>query len=159
MTERVGRRKSGGRSVKRESRLSLSEEIVPFIKREIPYFEYFSEESLCEIENAADTVLEEIGIEFRDDPEALDILSQAGAHVSGARVRFDRGMCRSIIRESAPSEFVQHARNSARSTTIGGARTVLAPAYGSPLVRDDTDGFHTQFYLPVLISSRVHSVV
>ncbi len=136
MTERVGRRKSGGRSAKRDVRRSLTEEIAPFIERKIPYFEYFSEESLSEIENAADTVLEEIGIEFRDDPEALDILSQAGAHVSGERVRFDRGMCRAIIQESAPSEFVQHARNPSRSTTIGGARTVLAPAYGSPFVRD-----------------------
>ena len=117
MIERVGRRKSGGRSAKRDGRLSLSEEIVPFIERKIPYFEYFSEESLCEIENAADTVLEEIGIDFRDDPEALEILSQAGAHVSGERVRFDRGMCRSIIQELAPSEFVQHARNSSRSTS------------------------------------------
>ncbi|MDH3442165.1 MAG: trimethylamine methyltransferase family protein, partial [Gammaproteobacteria bacterium] len=54
----------------------------------------------------------------------------------GERVRFPRGMCRSIIQASAPSEYTQHARNPERSVVIGGDRTVLVPAYGSPFVRD-----------------------
>ena len=41
MTERVGRRKSGGRSAKRDVRRSLTEEIAPFIERKIPLFRIF----------------------------------------------------------------------------------------------------------------------
>jgi trimethylamine--corrinoid protein Co-methyltransferase len=44
-------------------------------------------------------------------------------------------MCRSIIQASAPSEFTQYARNPQRNVIIGGNRTVLVPAYGSPFVQ------------------------
>ena len=87
------------------------------------------------IEENADVVLEEIGIDFRDDPEALALLLDAGADVKGERVRFPKGLCRAIIQSSAPAEFTQHARNPQRSVIIGGNRTVLAPAYGSPFIR------------------------
>ena len=48
------------------------------------------EEGLALIESNADTILEEIGIEFRDDPEALVHLEGAPAPTSqGERVTFD----------------------------------------------------------------------
>ena len=50
-------------------------------------------------------------MEFRGDPEILAIFRDAGAGVDGERVRFEPGMCRRIIRASAPREFAQHARN------------------------------------------------
>ncbi len=95
-----------------------------------------SEESLELIEHNADQLLAEIGIEFVDDPEVLALFKDAGADVEGTRVRFAPGLCRSIIQASAPSQYVQHARNPARSVTIGGKNTVLVPAYGSPFVHD-----------------------
>ena len=49
-------------------------------------------------------------------------------------------MCRTIVSRSAPKEFVQHARNPARSVMIGGNNTVFAPAYGSPFVRNLDEG-------------------
>ena len=98
------------------------------------------EASLALIEENADTVLQEIGIDFHDDPEALALLRHAGADVKEERVRFPRGMCRDIIRASAPAEFTQHARNPQRSVIIGGNRTVLAPAYGPPFIRSLDDG-------------------
>ncbi len=131
-----GRRGGGGRNAKQAARRQAQGAASAFIERKIPYFEYLNEEALELIEHNADTVLEEIGIEFRGDPEAIEILKNAGADVAGERVRFPRGMCRSIIRQSAPAEFVQHARNPERSVVIGGDRTVLVPAYGSPFVRD-----------------------
>ncbi|MBT5008352.1 MAG: trimethylamine methyltransferase, partial [Halieaceae bacterium] len=140
MSERAGRRKSRGRDAKRAARQQAQVQTTAFIDRNIPYFDMLNEESLELIEYNADTVLEAIGIEFRDDPEALSILKDAGADVDGERVRFPRGMCRSIIQASAPSEFVQHARNPARNVIIGGKRTVLVPAYGSPFVRDLDEG-------------------
>jgi len=135
MNEPRRRRKGGGRDAKRAARANVQREISPFIERGIPYFEYLSEENLELIESNADTVLQEIGIEFRDDSEALSILKDAGADIDGERVRFPRGMCRSIIQASAPSEFTQYARNPQRNVIIGGDRTVLVPAYGSPFVR------------------------
>jgi len=112
---------------------------VTFIDRNIPYFEALNEEALELIEYNAETVLEEIGIEFRDYPRALQCLKEAGADISGERVRFPRGLCRQLL-STAPSEYTQHARNAERSTIIGGNRTVLVPAYGSPFVRSVDEG-------------------
>jgi trimethylamine---corrinoid protein Co-methyltransferase len=84
-------------------------------------------------------VLEEIGIEFRDDPEALEMWKAAGAEVSGERVRFPKGLVRELLR-TAPGEFVQHARNPERSVRIGGNATVFAPVYGPPFIRNLDDG-------------------
>jgi trimethylamine--corrinoid protein Co-methyltransferase len=95
-----------------------------------------TEEGLSLIEHNADTILEEIGIDFRDDEEALALCREAGAEVDGMRVRFPRGLCRSIIQSSAPREFMQHARNPACSVKIGGDSLVCVPAYGPPFVRD-----------------------
>ena len=116
------------------------DELAAWIDRRIPCFEVLDTEALELIEHNADTVLEEIGIEFREFPRALELLKEAGADVDGERVRFPRGMCRSLVQATTPREYKQHARNPRRSTIIGGARTVLVPAYGSPFVRDLDQG-------------------
>ncbi|PSM17889.1 trimethylamine methyltransferase family protein [Nitratireductor sp. StC3] len=106
-----------------------------FIHRKIRPYEVLDEEGLALIEANADRVLEEIGIEFRDDAEALQLWRDAGAEVKGERVHFPKGLCRALLK-SAPSVFTQHARNPARSVEIGGDATVFAPVYGPPFVRD-----------------------
>ena len=136
MTETKRRQRGNARADRRAKRERSTRASVPFITRRVPTFELASEEVLALIENNADTVLETIGIDFRDDPLALDLLKQAGASVEGERVRFPKGMCREIISSSAPAEFTQHARNPDRSVRIGGNHTVLVPAYGSPFVHD-----------------------
>jgi trimethylamine--corrinoid protein Co-methyltransferase len=128
-------RRAGGREAKRAARLARSSASVPYITRKIPYYEVLDEEGLALIERNADTILEQIGIEFRGDPEALQIWRDAGADVQGERVHFARGMCRQLIQATAPREFVQHARNPEHNVHIGGKCTVFAPAYGSPFVR------------------------
>jgi trimethylamine--corrinoid protein Co-methyltransferase len=138
MSER--KRRGGGRSARQQARASDTAPVASYIDRKIPYYELFDEEQLQLIENNAETVLEEIGIEFRDDPEALEMLQAAGADVQGDRVRFPRGMCRKIIQDNAPSEFTQHARNPKKSIVVGGRRTVLVPAYGSPFIRNLDEG-------------------
>ena len=131
------RKRRAGRAAKlAERRSRAAGELASWIDRRIPRFEVLDTEALELIEHNADTVLEEIGIEFRDFPRALKLWKDAGADVSGERVRFPRGLCRSLVQATAPSEYTQHARNPRRSTIIGGARTVLVPAYGSPFVRD-----------------------
>ncbi|MBT8100140.1 MAG: trimethylamine methyltransferase family protein [Gammaproteobacteria bacterium] len=140
MSSRPRRRRSAGREAKRAARQHMPTEAAAFIERKIPYFEVLNEEGLELIEHNAETVLEEIGIEFKDFPRALALFKDAGADVDGERVRFPRGLCRSIVTASAPSEYTQFARNPAHNVIIGGDRTVLVPAYGSPFIRNLDEG-------------------
>jgi trimethylamine--corrinoid protein Co-methyltransferase len=125
----------------RNDRLARSSVISApaYITRKIPYFEFCDEEALVSIENHADWLLQEIGIEFRDDPEALKIWREAGADVVGERVRLPQGMARSLC-QTIPSEFTQLARNPNNSVKIGGKHMVFAPNYGSPFVSDLDQG-------------------
>ena len=141
MNENKNRRRSGGREARRRSRTQAgSANVIPYIKRKVPVYEVLKEDGLALIEKNADTILEETGIEFRDDPEALALWKKSGADVNGERVRFPAGMCRSIIQQSAPEQFTQHARNPERSVVIGGNNTVLVPAYGPPFIRNLDEG-------------------
>jgi trimethylamine---corrinoid protein Co-methyltransferase len=133
-------RRPSGRDAKRAARTARSAAFVPYITRKVPYYEVLATEGLELLEHNADTILQEIGIDFRDDPESLQLLKAAGADVQGERVRFPRGLCRAIVSRCAPREFTQHARNPARTVVIGGNRTVFAPAYGSPFVRSLDEG-------------------
>lgn len=111
-----------------------------YIKRKIPYYEILDDESLQIIENNADTILEEIGIVFGEDPESREIFEAAGATIDGETVRFPRGMCREIIQKTAQKEFVQYARNPERNVVIGGDNMVLVPAYGPPFIHNMDEG-------------------
>ena len=133
------KRRRGAREGKR-ARASARVSSAPYITRRIPTYCHATEEQLELVERNADTVLEEIGIEFKDFPRALELFKEAGADIDEERVRFPRGLCRKIIQDHAPREFVQHARNPERSVKIGGNSTVLVPAYGSPFVRDIENG-------------------
>ncbi|HEX7374484.1 MAG TPA: trimethylamine methyltransferase family protein [Steroidobacteraceae bacterium] len=106
-----------------------------YVTRALPYYAMLDEEALVRIETQALRLLERIGIEFRDDPNALQRWRQAGAEVSGTRVRTAPELVKSLL-ASAPAEFTQVARNPARSVQIGGKHQVFAPVYGSPFVRD-----------------------
>ena len=56
--------------------------VVPaYITRQIPEYEILGEEGLVLIEANADKILEETGIDFKDDPEALAMWKEAGAAV------------------------------------------------------------------------------
>lgn len=134
MTERTGRR-GGGRAGRRESRAASVVEREPFLTRALAPVELVSEEGLELLEENAEVILEEVGVEIRDYPSALERFAAAGADVDGSRVRFPRGMCRKVV-SAAPAVYTQHARNPANSVQVGGDGTVFAPNYGSPFVHD-----------------------
>lgn len=134
------RRRSGGREARQRARKQSSSERIPYIKRNVPVYNVLDEEGLSLIEDNADLILEEIGIEFKDDEEALALWKECGADIQGERVRFPKGMCRSIIQASAPREFTQHARNPANNVQIGGNNMVLVPGYGPPFIRNLDEG-------------------
>jgi len=133
------RRRGGGAGARRERRRGGGMEALRFISRKVPTFDVLDEEGLALIEANADLVLQEIGIEFREDEEALKLWKEAGADVQGERVRFPKGLCRELIR-TAPSVFTQVARNPERSVEIGGKATVFAPVYGPPFIRNLDEG-------------------
>ncbi|MBM1218809.1 trimethylamine methyltransferase family protein [Ponticoccus sp. SC2-23] len=140
MSARPARRgRGGGGAARRAERTAISVETAKYIERNIPNFEVLTEEALEIIEHNAETVLEEIGVNFVDNPAALDRWRAAGADVTGERVRIPRGLARQLC-STAPSRFVQHARNPERSVEIGGKSLVLAPVYGPPFVSDMEGG-------------------
>ncbi|MBT3556675.1 MAG: trimethylamine methyltransferase family protein [Rhodospirillales bacterium] len=128
-------RKSRGRKSRRVTGIDQTPP-APYIQRQIATYDILNEEGLCLIEENAETILQETGMEFVDDPEILEIFRDAGADVQGTRVRFEHGMCRGIIRSNAPAEYTQYARNLDKSVQIGGNNTVLAPGWGPPFVHD-----------------------
>lgn len=139
MAESARRGRGGGGAARRAARSAVSFETAKYIERNIPNYEVLTEEALQIIEYNADTVLEEIGVNFPDNPEALALWRAAGADVTGDRVRIPRGLARELCK-TAPSQFTQHARNPARNVEIGGRNLVLAPVYGPPFVRDTAGG-------------------
>ena len=90
-----------GREARRSARAQRSAASVPYITRKIPLTEILSEEGLEIIERNADALLEEIGVEFRDFPRALELFRGAGCDVKGERVRFPRGLARQALRDRA----------------------------------------------------------
>lgn len=108
----------------------------PYITRRLAPYNVLSEEGLSLIEANADQILSETGMEFREDPEVLDIFRAAGCDVDGERVRFAPGFCRKTIQATAPARFMQHARNPENSVQIGGDASVLCPSWGPPFVHD-----------------------
>lgn len=132
-TSSVGRgrgRSNRGRS--RERKITVA---PAYVKRQIPFYEFLGEEGLVKLEDQADWLMQEVGLEFRDDPNALEMWKKAGADVKGTRVRLDKGMARELCK-TAPAEFTQVARNPARNVRIGGTSQVFAPVYGPPFIRD-----------------------
>ena len=128
-TRRRGQR--GGAEASQAKTVPLS----PYVRRALPHFDPLCEEDLIKLESQVDWLIETVGIEFREDPEALEIWKRAGANVQDTRVRADAAMIRELC-ALAPRKFTQLARNPERSVEIGGTSQVFAPVYGSPFVRD-----------------------
>ncbi len=129
---------------------------APYISRALNTFNVLGEEGLCLIEENADAILAETGMEFHDDEEILAIFRAAGCEVEGTRVRFEAGFCRKLIREKAPASFIQHARNSANSVKLGGDATVLCPSWGPPFVHDLDKGRRYASYEDFITLVKLH---
>ncbi|MEL6168424.1 MAG: trimethylamine methyltransferase family protein [Pseudomonadota bacterium] len=141
MSETGARRRarSGGGAARRAERQTARVTAAPVIQREIPTLDILNEEALAVIESNAETVLEEIGVAFVDNPGALARWREAGADVRGERVHVPKGLARSLC-ATAPNMFTQISRNPDRAVDIGGRNLVLAPVYGPPFVRDHDGG-------------------
>ena len=142
MAEATARRRArgtGGGAARRAERSALRIETAKYIERNIPDFEVLNTEALETIEANAETVLAEIGVNFVNNPGALELWRQAGAEIEGERVRIPRGLARQLC-ATAPGQFTQTARNPEKSVLIGGRNLVCTPVYGPPFVRDAAGG-------------------
>ena len=128
-------RRGGGGASRRAERTAHKIEFARSIERRIPNFEILDLEAIEIIEANADQVLEEIGVAFPEQPDALARWKDAGADVQGERVHIPKGLARELCK-TAPSTYTQIARDPAKNVEIGGKNLILAPVYGPPFVRD-----------------------
>ena len=100
------------------------------------YTEPLSTEDADAVLEASLRVLGEVGMVIQSD-EARARLSDAGARIEQGtgRVRFPSDLVQAHLR-SAPSQFLLHARNPARSVEVGGDCLLVSPGYGSAFVAD-----------------------
>lgn len=106
-----------------------------YIQRRLAWFDPLDEAQLARLDAQVDWIMQDVGIAFRDDPEALATWKSAGAKIDGDIVRAPADWVRAEC-SKAPRQFTQLARNPEKSVVIGGDAQVFAPIYGAPFVRD-----------------------
>ena len=135
-------RQGGGRRGRQQADSAKGFRQSPWQSLENPYppVEVLSAEQLAMVEETAFRILEEVGMDFLH-PEALEILRGAGAEVTpgSERVRLDRGLIRQAL-ASAPASFTLHARNPARTLSIGGRALNVCSVASAPNVADIEGG-------------------
>ena len=77
-------------------------------KRLIPAYDLLDDADLIQLENQADWLLETIGMEFRGDTVALELLRDAGATVDGECVKFEAGLARDLCKTAPEALSLIH---------------------------------------------------
>ena len=105
----------------RASRLHRDDAMLPQLERRLAPVEPMSPEQVEKVDDASMSILEQVGVVFRD-PIALEDWKRAGAKVEGERVHLDRAHVRELI-ASIPSSVRLHARDrSTPAPTTSGTR-------------------------------------
>lgn len=128
------RARRGGRGARRALRSDTRERMLPELRRGIPLLEPMNDEQIVRIDEASMSILEEVGVVFRDRVALAD-WKKAGARVDGDRVYFDRDQIRELI-STIPSDIRYVARNPENNVDIGGPNAVFVPMTGAPFIRD-----------------------
>jgi len=133
-----GRTRRGGRAALRKQRAKRSTNMLPALKRQLPLVEPMTPEQVEKIDDASMSILEEVGVVFRDD-QAIADWRAAGADIKeGDRVHLDRGLVRELIK-TIPANFTFHARNAANNLPFGNDHCIFVPMTGAPYLRDLED--------------------
>ena len=77
------RSRSGGGAARRAERTSVNFETAKYIERNIPLFNVVYDEAVELIENNAEAILEDVGVNFVNNPAAIKRWQDAGADVDG----------------------------------------------------------------------------
>lgn len=122
----------GGRAARVQARTNPAPVYLPTLDRRVGPIDLLDSDGVTKIHNAAMTILETTGIEFRD-VTALADWKKAGADVQGSRVRIGRDMLMELI-STVPSGYKMHARNPQHTIDVGGRNSIFANCYGAPFV-------------------------
>ena len=158
----------GGRGERRALRTKVNDAMLPNLKRNMPLIEPMDQEQIEKIDNASMSILEEVGVIFRDDI-AIEDWKAAGAKVEGDLVKLDRGLVRELI-STIPSDFTYTARNPANNLDLGGMNSIFVPMTGAPYLRDledvrrnptldDLANFHKLSHMLPGLHSSAHHIV
>ena len=158
----------GGRGERRALRTKINDTMLPNLKRNMPLVEPMNQEQIEKIDDASMSILEEVGVIFRDDI-AIDDWKKAGAKVEGDLVKLDREMVRELI-STIPSDFTYSARNPANNLELGGINSMFVPMTGAPYLRDlederrnptldDLANFHKLSHMLPGLHSSAHHIV
>jgi len=167
-TQTRPRARSGGRSARRTLRTASDFSMLPGLTRTLPLCEVMDGAQVERIDNASMDILENVGVQFRDETALAD-WKRVGAKVVGERVYLDRGLVRELI-ATIPAQFTYHARNSAKNVRLGGKHSVFVPMTGAPFLRDledvrrnptldDLAMFHKLAHMMPALHSSAHHIV
>jgi trimethylamine--corrinoid protein Co-methyltransferase len=162
------RSRAGGRTARRTLRTAPDFDMLPGLTNKLPLTEVMDPEQVEKIDNASMDILENVGVQFRDEI-ALQDWKHAGAKVEGEMVYLDRGLVRDLIR-TIPSDFTYHARNPKNNVRLGGRHSVFVPMTGAPFLRDlddvrrnptldDLAMFHKLSHMSPALHSSAHHIV
>lgn len=128
----VKRQRSGGRAGNATRRGTAVIDQMPWrlpINIDRPT-EPLGEEGVARIHDTAMRILEEIGIEFLN-PEALELLRDAGCTIAGENVRMGRDFVMEMVAK-APSQITITPRNPDRQITVGGKHILFGNVSSPP---------------------------
>lgn len=164
-----GRTRKGGRAALRRKRQKRDFSMLPALKRNLPLVEPMSQEQVEKIDDASMSILEEVGVVFRDD-QAIEDWKSVGADIrDGDRVHLDRELVRELIK-TIPENFTYHARNPENNLPFGNDHCMFVPMTGAPYLRDlddkrrsptlaDLADFHKLSHMLPAMHSSAHHIV
>ncbi len=158
-----------GRGARKAVRQTRDIRMLPALKRSLPLVEPMDQEQIQRIDDASMSILEDVGVVFRD-PIAIAQWQTAGADIrDGDRVHLDRSLVRKLIK-SIPESFTYHARNTANNLPFGNDHSIFVPMTGAPYLRDlddvrrnptleDLANFHKLSHMLPAMHSSAHHIV
>ena len=122
------RRRGGGGNARRATRSAVSFETAKYIERNIPNFEILTPEALEIIEANAETVLAEIGVNFIDNPKAIERWREAGAEI----VRAFKQASATPARAARTGRSAMRRGSASWAKTSASVRSAMASALPPP---------------------------
>jgi len=164
-----GRIRKGGRAALRRKRQKRDFSMLPALKRNLPLVEPMDQEQVEKIDDASMSILEEVGVVFRDDQAIADWKSVGADIRDGDRVHLDRDLVRELIK-TIPENFTYHARNPENNLPFGNDHCMFIPMTGAPYLRDledkrrsptlaDLADFHKLAHMLPAMHSSAHHIV
>lgn len=157
-----------GRGARKAQRMTRDVKMLPALERKLPLTEPMTPDQIEKIDVASMDILENVGVQFRDDIALAD-WKEAGAKVVGDMVYLDRHLVRELI-ATIPESFTYHARNPANNLPFGRDHGIFVPMTGAPFLRDlddvrrnptldDLANFHKLSHMLPAIHSSAHHIV